>query len=39
MVSASQKSDDSAGAKPLEIPLLEVQPMEKPNSEAGPSEN
>ena len=39
LVSASQKSDDSAGAKPLEIPLLEVQPMDKPNSDAGPSEN
>jgi hypothetical protein len=39
LVSAAQESDDSAGAKPLEIPLLEVQPMEKPNSDAGPSEN
>ncbi len=29
LVSASQKSDESAGAKPLEIPLLEVQPMDK----------
>jgi putative zinc finger protein len=39
LVSASQKSDDSAGTKPLEIPLIEVQPMDKPNSEAGPSAN
>ena len=39
LVSAAHKSDDSAGAKPLEIPLLEVQPMDKMNSEAGPSEN
>lgn len=38
LVSAAQKSDDSAGARPLEIPLLEVQPIDKPNSDAGPSE-
>jgi anti-sigma factor RsiW len=39
LVSAAHISDDSAGAKPLEIPLIDVQPMDKPNSEAGPSEN
>ena len=39
LVSASQKTDDSTGTKLLEIPLLEVQPMDKPNSEAGPGEN
>ena len=39
LVSAAHKSDDSAGAKPLEIPLLEVQPIDKPNSDAVPSEN
>ena len=39
LVSASQKADDSTGAKLLEIPLLEVQPIDKPNSDAAPSEN
>jgi hypothetical protein len=39
LVSASQKADDSTGAKLLEIPLLEVQPIDKPNSDAVPSEN
>jgi len=39
LVSASQKSDEAAGAKPLEIPLLEVQPMDKMNSEASSSAN
>jgi len=37
LLSAAKSADESAGAKPLEIPLIEMKPIEEPHADAGPA--
>lgn len=36
LLSAAKQSDESAGTKPLDIPLIEMKPIEEPRSDASP---
>ncbi len=37
LLSAAKSADESAGVKPLDIPLIEMKPIEEPHAEAGPT--
>ena len=37
LLSAAKSADESAGAKPLEIPLIEMKPIEEPHADVGPA--
>lgn len=37
LLSAAKSADESAGAKPLVIPLIEMKPIEEPHADAGPT--
>lgn len=37
LLSAAKSADESAGAKALDIPLIEMKPIEEPRTDAGPS--